>query len=62
MSLILIAALALASDPQAAATPAAPPPGAKPAKPKMICVDDTPLGSRIAGRRICRTAAEWDGG
>ena len=56
MSLVLIAALALGADPLAKIDAGAP----KPAKPKTICVDVTPLGSRLGGRRVCHTAAEWD--
>ncbi len=55
MSLILIAALALGVDGPAATAPAKPP-----AKARMVCVDNTPMGSRIPGKRICKTAAEWD--
>ena len=52
---LFIAALVLAAAPQAPAP-------AKPAdkKPRMVCVENTPLGSRIPGPRICKTAAEWD--
>ncbi len=49
----LIIAMALAAEPQA-------PPKPSDKKPRLICVEDTPLGSRLGGRRICKTAVEWD--
>ncbi len=48
---LLIAALALGAQAQ---------PSAAPAKPKMICTEEVQLGSRISGKRICRTVAEWE--
>ena len=52
---LLIAALALAAQAQPGAAPA------KPAgKPKMICTEEVQLGSRLPGKRICRTAADWE--
>ena len=56
MSLFLIAALALRAEGQVA--PASAKPDGK--KPRMVCVDQTPLGSRLPGKRVCRTADEWE--
>jgi len=40
----------------AAGEPAAP----QPAKDRLICRRETPIGSLIARRKMCMTAAEWD--
>ncbi len=54
MSLLLIAALALGVAEQAAPAKVAD------KKPRMICVKNTPMGSRIPGPRICKSAADWE--
>lgn len=44
-----------------AATPATQPAAAAaPAKPKLVCVIEDETGSRLSGKRVCRTQAEWD--
>jgi hypothetical protein len=61
--------LALALPSAAAADPAAPPPTAATtvapvtaeANPddKVVCKYQTPLGSRLGGKRVCMTQADW---
>jgi hypothetical protein len=54
---MLIAALLLAAAP---VTPVAATAEAEPAKEKLICRREVPIGSLIASRKICLTAAQWD--
>ena len=55
----LLSAAAAAPDQPAAATPAAAPAPAKPAKEKKICkTDDADPGSHMI-KRTCKTQAEW---
>ncbi|GGB26408.1 hypothetical protein GCM10011380_14900 [Sphingomonas metalli] len=51
MSFILLAALAMQ---------AAPVPAAKSPNDKKICKMFASTGSRLGGKRICKTAHEWD--
>ncbi len=51
-------ALLISTLPAAAA--AKPEPGSTPSsRKKMICVEDTVVGSRLATKRICKTKEEW---
>jgi hypothetical protein len=52
-------ALALLVAPE---TPPPPPPktaAATPAKPRIVCREETPTGTRFA-KRVCRPAEDWD--
>ncbi|MDP1026809.1 hypothetical protein Q5H91_06270 [Sphingomonas sp. KR1UV-12] len=53
MSAILLLAIALQ------ATPAAAPP-AKPVADRRVCKTFASTGSRLGGKRVCKTAREWD--
>jgi hypothetical protein len=52
-----------ASIAPATASPAAPATAAQPAKPKyaekVICEHEEVIGSRLEGRRVCKTASQW---
>ncbi len=56
----LISVALAATSPVMAAD--APQPGTvvKPKKERMICRSDQVTGSRVRGKRICRTRAEWN--
>lgn len=56
MLLPVLLNLAQAATAAPQATPAAEPP----AKPKLVCVVQEETGSRLNGKRVCRTQAEWD--
>lgn len=49
--LSMLTLLLLASEPVAAA---------EPARERMICRRETPIGSLIARRKMCLSAAEWE--
>jgi predicted secreted protein len=53
LSLFLFAASQAADAPASATTP-------KPAKEKLICERETPIGSLIATRKVCLTQSEWE--
>jgi hypothetical protein len=36
------------------------PPAAKPKKERLICRTTQVTGSRLRGKRVCRTAEDWD--
>ena len=57
MLLPVMLMLAQAATPAPQAAPAA---AAAPAKPKMVCLVEDETGSRLSGKRVCRTQAEWD--
>jgi invasion protein IalB len=59
LKLIPLAALALAVP--AVAQQAAPPAQAKPARDpnRMICEKQEDIGSRLATKKVCKTAAAW---
>lgn len=60
IGLALAFALSAAETPAAAPAPAAEvAKPAKPPKPKMICVEDTPMGS-LFSQTICATAEQWE--
>ena len=50
-------ALAFAADPAPAAAPAA---AQTPKKEKQVCKTIEEKGSRLGGKRICRTQAQWN--
>jgi hypothetical protein len=57
--LFALAAFGAAAAQAPAAAP--PPPQAKPAaEEKKICKREDMTGSRVAGKRVCRTKAQWD--
>ncbi len=60
-SVIAFVSVALAATSPVMASDA-PQPGAtvKPKKERMICRSDQVTGSRVRGKRICRTRAEWN--
>lgn len=52
---------ALAATPLLAQSPdTGTPPGGAPAKEKLICRREAPIGSMIASRKRCYTKAEWE--
>jgi hypothetical protein len=57
--LFISVALILAPPVLASEAPAAAPKTAKPVKDRMICRTDVQIGSRVRGKRICRTQSEW---
>ena len=42
------------------AEPIVQPAAVKPAKPKLICETEEELGTRLGGKRVCRTKEQWD--
>ena len=61
MSLLIVAAIVAGLEPQAApATPASPPARARATKSGLVCVEETPLGSRLGSRRVCTRAEDVD--
>jgi hypothetical protein len=58
--LALISVALMATTSPVGATEA-PQPGTavKPKKERMICRSEVQIGSRVRGKRICRTRAEW---
>lgn len=62
MSLLFaFAALAAAQAPAAVPAPPPPPAEAKTADDqKKICKREEVIGSRVSGKRVCRTKAQWD--
>jgi hypothetical protein len=58
MKLAAAAALLLAQGARSAAEPATKAGSGDPNE-KKICHVETDLGTRLGGKRICRTAAEW---
>lgn len=62
LMLALLAQAATAAQPpiQPATQPAAPPIAAPLPKPKMICRSYDEIGSLIAKRKVCHTAADWN--
>lgn len=53
LSLALFAAGQAADQSAPAATP-------QPAKERLICTRETPIGSLIARRKVCLTKSEWE--
>ena len=59
LPLVLAAASVSAQEVPAAKVSAAQPARARDPN-RQICVMEEQTGSRVGGRRVCRTAAEWD--
>ena len=55
LPVLLTLAQAATAAPQAAAPADAPAAG----KPKLVCIVQEETGSRLGGKRVCRTQAEW---
>ena len=61
MSLLIFVAIFAGSAPQAApAAPASPPARARAKKSELVCVEETPLGSRLGSRLVCAKAEDLD--
>ena len=65
-SLVIAAALSALAVPVGAQTPPADPATGQPTTTKakdpdrMICEKVEEIGTRLGGRKVCRTSAEWD--